>query len=72
MTEQAKFLARLDAARKDGLVDVKFLFHPSRAVKPEEIFAGLNAIESSIKDNSCVRHSGWNGDEPAGAYQAVA
>ena len=72
MTEQAKFLARLDAARDQGLVDVKFLFHPSRAVKPEEIFAGLNAIEDSIERGTCFRHTRWDGDEPAGERQVRA
>lgn len=64
MTEQEKFLARLDDARKAGLVDVKFLFHPSRAVKPEEIFAGLNEIEIAIESGNCVRHSKWSGNAP--------
>jgi len=67
MTEKEKFLTRLDTARKNGLVDVKFLFHPSRAVKPEEIFAGLNAIEDAIESGQCVCHSKWDGDEPVAA-----
>ena len=72
MTEQETFLARLENARDAGLVDVKFLFHPSRAVKPEEIFAGLNQIEDAIEAGNCVRHSGWNGNEPGVASAYIA
>ncbi len=72
MTEQETFLARLETARQNGLVDVKFLFHPSRAVKPEEIFAGLNEIEDAISAGNCVRHTKWNGNAPAevASYEA--
>ncbi|MCJ2120665.1 hypothetical protein MKK65_29605 [Methylobacterium sp. J-001] len=72
MSEQKKFLARLETARQEGLVDVKFLFHPSRAVQPEEIFAGLNEIEDAISSGNCVRHFKWNGDAPAeeSSYEA--
>ena len=65
MSEREKFLARLGEARGNGLVDVKFFFHPSRAVKPEEIFESLNEIESAVKLGKCVRHTGWNGNKPA-------
>lgn len=66
MTEQGKFLARLGDARKNGLVDVKFFFHPSRAVKPEEIFAGLNSVEIAIEEKRATVHTGWKGNEIAG------
>ncbi|MDB5593719.1 MAG: hypothetical protein JWM36_680 [Hyphomicrobiales bacterium] len=71
MTEREKFLARLGEAREAGLVDVKFFFHPARAVKPEEIFASLNEIEDSIKHDRCHRHTAWNGDAPAGYAPAA-
>lgn len=64
MTEQEKFLARLGEARDVGLVDVKFFFHPSQAVKPEELFASLNQIEDAVKEGRCTRHRGWKGNEP--------
>jgi hypothetical protein len=69
MIEQEKFLSRLGEARDVGLVDVKFFFHPSQAVKPEELFASLNEIEDAVKEGRCTRHSGWKGDEP---YQEPA
>ncbi|TGQ03165.1 MULTISPECIES: hypothetical protein [unclassified Mesorhizobium] len=67
MSEQEKFLARLGDARNDGLVDVKFFFHPSRAVKPEEIFAGLNGVEDAIRDKRATVHTNWDNNEIAGA-----
>jgi hypothetical protein len=67
MSERDKFLARLGEVRDIGLVDVKFFFQPSRAVKPEEIFASLNEIEDAIKVGKCVRHTAWDGDNPSGA-----
>lgn len=69
MTERDKFLARLGEARDAGLVDVKFFFHPTRAVKPEEIFAALNEIDEAVKNGRCVRHSKWNGDDAAAMAQ---
>lgn len=69
MTEREKFLARLGEARDAGLVDVKFFFHPTRAVKPEEIFASLNEIDEAVKHGRCVRHSKWSGDEAAAQTQ---
>lgn len=65
MSEREKFLARLGEARELGLVDVKFFFHPTRAVKSEEIFASLNEIESAIKSGNCTRHAGWDGNSAA-------
>ena len=65
MTEKEKFLARLGNARKEGLVDVKFFFHPSRAVKPEEIFAGLNGVEDAIESGKATKHTSWKGNEIA-------
>lgn len=66
MSEQEKFLVRLGDARKDGLVDVKFFFHPSRAVKPEEIFAGLNGVEDAILAGRATAHTTWEDNEIAG------
>lgn len=65
MTEKETFLARLGAARDKGLVDVKFFFHPSRAVQPEEIFAGLNSVEDAIEAGRATKHKSWNGNELA-------
>ncbi|QOG06538.1 hypothetical protein IGS74_18835 [Aureimonas sp. OT7] len=65
MTEQDKFLSRLAEARDEGLVDVKFFFHPSRAVKAHDIYEGLNQIEEAIASGECVRHSGWAGNLPS-------
>jgi hypothetical protein len=62
MSERERFLARLGEDRDLGLVDVKFFFHPDRAVKPEDIFASLNEIDKAIKGGKCVRHSKWVGD----------
>ncbi|WP_054211865.1 hypothetical protein [Bosea vaviloviae] len=71
MTERDKFLARLGEAREAGLVDVKFFFHPTRAVKPEEIFSSLNEIDEAVKHGRCVRHSKWNGDEAVDAARTA-
>ncbi|MCK5932070.1 MAG: hypothetical protein KAG89_07840 [Fulvimarina manganoxydans] len=65
MSEQGKFETWLEAARADGLVDIKFFFHPSKAVEPGEIYKGLNEIEEAISRGDCVRHSGWKGNEAA-------
>ena len=64
MTEKEKFLIRLGNARDAGLMDVKFFFRPRRPMKPEDIFQSLNQIEDAIKANQCIRHSGWDGDNP--------
>ena len=72
MTERERFLARLGEARKGGLVDVKFFFHPSGAVKPEQIFASLNEIEDAIESGRCVKHTGWDGDNASGITSARA
>lgn len=65
MSEQERFLARLQTERDGGLVDVKFFFHPSRMVEPEEIFAALNEIDAAIANGNCVKHTDWNGNQPA-------
>lgn len=71
MTERARFLARLGEARDVGLVDVKFFFCPTKAIKPEDIFASLNEIEDAVKNGECVRHAGWDGDVPAGVVESA-
>jgi hypothetical protein len=65
MSEREKFLARLGEARDLGLMDVKFFFHPNRAVKPEDIFASFNEIDEAIKNGKCVRHAKWDDDRAA-------
>jgi hypothetical protein len=59
MTEREKFMTRLAEARAAGLVDMKFFFHPARALEPEEIFAAMNEIEDAIDAGKCVRHTSW-------------
>jgi hypothetical protein len=61
--EREKFLARLAEARQAGLVDIKFCFQPSKAMKPDEIFAALNHVEVAVKTGH--RHASWDGNVPA-------
>ena len=70
MTEREKFMARLEKARANGLVDMKFFFQPKRPVKPEEIFAALNEIEDAIDKGKCVSHTSWKGNQPATSMAA--
>jgi hypothetical protein len=65
MTEREKFMARLAEAREAGLVDLKFFFHPERALEPEEIFAAMNEVEEAIAAGRCVKHSAWKGNTAA-------
>jgi len=65
MTEQAKFLAHLDGARKGGLKDIKFFIHTSEPTAPEKIFQGLNEIEDAIAAGKVHTHSSWKGDVAA-------
>jgi hypothetical protein len=65
MTEREKFMTRLAEAREAGLVDLKFFFQPSKALRPEEIFAAINQVEDAIKGGNCVRHSKWVANDPA-------
>lgn len=61
--ERDKFLARLAEARRAGLTDIKFCFQPGKAMKPEEIFAALNEVETAVKAGNC--HENWQGNIPA-------
>ena len=63
MSERGKFMARLAEAREGGLVDRKFFFEPSKAMKPEEIFAAMNEVDTAAKKGH--RHTSWNGNKPA-------
>jgi hypothetical protein len=65
MTEREKCMSRLAEAREAGLVDLKFFFHPARALEPEEIFAAMNEIEDAISAGKCVKHSAWKGNTAA-------
>jgi hypothetical protein len=68
MTEREKFMARLAEARAAGLVDMKFFFHPARAMKPEDIFAAMNQVEDAAK--AAKRHTNWKGNDPLFERQA--
>jgi hypothetical protein len=63
MSEREKFMARLAEAREGGLVDMKFFFEPSKAMKPEEIFSAMNQVEQAAKTGH--RHTAWKGNKPA-------
>lgn len=63
MTEQEKFMARLEDARKGGLVDMKFFFRPSRAMKSEDIFAAMNEVDDAVRRGR--QHTSWKGNVPA-------
>ena len=62
MSEREKFMARLAEARAGGLVDMKFFFEPSKAMKPDEVFGAMNQVEAAVKKGH--RHTEWNGNKP--------
>jgi hypothetical protein len=70
MSERDKFMSRLADAREAGLTDIKFFFMPSRAMGPEEIFGAMNEVEEAVSHKSALRHTAWNGNDPAENVEA--
>lgn len=58
MTEQDKFLARFEAMKALGLVDMKFFVRPGVTATQEEFFADANRIQDEVAHNQGL-HNSW-------------